>query len=81
MKDLVERLIRSHRERNEPERLTYSNFSTTDGTVLENTISDMEIPKMKHSYADILKRNIERRNDIECKHNLFQQAIQKDDKI
>jgi hypothetical protein len=83
--DPVERLIRPHRERNEPVRLTYSNFSTTDGTVLENTISDTEIPKIKHTYAYILKRNMkrsnERRNDIECKHNLFQQAIKKDDKI
>jgi hypothetical protein len=36
---------------------------------------------MKPTYGDILRRNLDRSNDIECKHNLFQQAIKRDDQI
>ena len=36
---------------------------------------------MKPICGDMLKREMGRRNDIECKHNLFQQAIEKKDKI
>ena len=37
---------------------------------------------MQPTSGDILKRNLERSQDyIECKHNLFQQAIKKDDHL
>jgi hypothetical protein len=74
--DPVERLIRPHRERNEPDRLTYSNFSTA------NTVQTNQIPRMKPTYGEIVKRNLKRSQDyIECKHNLFQQATNKDDHL
>ena len=70
-----------HRERTEPDRLTHSNFSTADGTTLAKDRQEPETPRMKPTHVDTLERNLECRNDIECKHNLFQQAIEKKDNL
>ena len=58
-------------------------FCINHQVLAKNTLKpeDQKTPRMKPTCGDTLKRDLERRNDIECKHNLFQQAIKKKDEL